>query len=148
MKKIAICLMMLFCMMGFSACGAKDAAEEVEISYTMTFINETGHDITSLQLRPTADYDWTENMLSEDVWQDGYEVPVSLSGKVPVTESGWEVKVTFAEGAEHTWENITMEDGAEITFALDEEDSSETEEPVGGETEESTDVVSEETQAE
>lgn len=125
MRKFWLCLMMVGCLLGFSACGGSDTeTEEVEISYSMTFVNDTGHDITSLQLRPTEEYDWTDNMLSEDVWQNGYEVPVSLSGMAPVTESGWQIKVVFDEGVEHIWENVELSDGAAINFTLEEEDTS------------------------
>lgn len=124
MRKFWLCLMMVGCLLGFSACGGSEPeTEEVEISYSMTFVNDTGHDITSLQLRPTEEYDWTDNMLSEEVWQSGYEVPVSLTGMAPVTENGWQIKVVFAEGVEHIWENVELGDGVAINFALEDEDS-------------------------
>ncbi|MBM6829536.1 hypothetical protein H9X85_07950 [Anaerotignum lactatifermentans] len=143
MRKFLLCLMTAVCLLGFSACGGSEQeTEEVEISYSMTFVNDTGHDITSLQLRPTEDYDWTDNMLTEEVWQNGYEVPVSLSGMAPVTENGWQVKVVFDEDVEHIWENVELGDGAAIEFTLEESDETaaddqttdDTEEPVLEET--------------
>lgn len=141
MKKFWLCLMMICCLLGFSACGSSEPeTEEQEISYSMTFVNDTGHDITSLQVRPTEDYDWTDNMLTEDVWQSGYEVPVSLSGMAPVTENGWQIKVVFAEGVEHIWENVELSDGASINFALEDSDDSAQENADDSQTEEGTET--------
>lgn len=142
MRKIWLCLMMVCSLFGFSACGSSEPeTEEVEISYSMTFVNDTGHDITSLQVRPTEEYDWTDNMLTEDVWQSGYEVPVSLSGMAPVTENGWQIKVVFAEGVEHIWENVELGDGVAINFALEESDDSAEGTAEDGQTSDSTESI-------
>ncbi len=121
-KKLALCLA-LVCSLGvFSACG-KEKLPQQEVDYTMTFINETGQDVSTLKIRPTEEYNWTNNLLQKDVWKTGYEVPVSLNGQVPVVEDGWQVQMTFSDGTENVWENVTLKDGDKITFTQENGDN-------------------------
>ena len=114
-KRLALCLA-LVCSLGlFSACG-KEKLPQQEVDYNMTFINETGQDVSTLKIRPTEDYNWTNNLLQKDTWKTGYEVPVSLNGQVPVVEDGWQVQMTFSDGSENVWENVTLKDADKITF--------------------------------
>lgn len=114
-KRLALCLA-LVCSLGlFSACG-KEKLPQQEVAYNMTFINETGQDVSTLKIRPTEDYEWTNNLLQKDTWKTGYEVPVSLNGQVPVVEDGWQVQMTFTNGTENVWDNVTLKDADKITF--------------------------------
>lgn len=117
-KKFALMLLLVCGMLMTAACG-KEAVAQQEVSYQMTFINDTGKDAAQLQIRPTEDYDWTDNLLKEAFWQNGYEVPVSLSGTVPVTDAGWQVRMVFADGTEQIWDAVALQDGSTMTFSLE-----------------------------
>ncbi|MEI3523502.1 MAG: hypothetical protein V8Q36_04855 [Anaerotignum sp.] len=58
-------------------------------------------------------------MLKESEWKNGFSVPVTLNGMVPVVENGWQVQMTFTDGSEQVWENVVLEDGDTITFTLE-----------------------------
>ena len=123
MKKLGFMVMAVLCAVGFTACGSKEPVETKEVSYELTFSNDTGADISELCLRPAIDnYSWTENLLQEELWKDGYEVPIELTGSIPVTEDGWEVKVIFAgkEKEEHTWKDVQIANDAKISFTMKE----------------------------
>ena len=58
-------------------------------------------------------------MLKESEWKNGFSVPVTLNGMVPVVENGWQVQMTFTDGTEQIWDNVVLEDGDTITFTLE-----------------------------
>lgn len=118
MKKILAVLLSICACISFAAC-AKEETPKQEVDYTMTFVNQTGQDVTQLCLRPLEDYEWTDNLLQESKWENGFEVPVSLSGTVPVTETGWQIKMVFSNNTEQIWKDVALEDGAILTFSLD-----------------------------
>lgn len=119
MKKKSALFLALVCSLGvLSGCG-KESVPQQEVSYNMTFVNETGQDVSALKIRPTEDYDWTNNLLQKDIWKTGYEVPVSLNGQVPITENGWQVQMTFTNGSENIWEDVTLKDADKITFTME-----------------------------
>lgn len=126
MKKLGFMVMAVLCAVAFTACSNKGPVETKEVSYELTFSNDTGKDISQLCLRPAVDnYRWTENLLQEELWKDGYEVPIELTGSVPVTEDGWEVKVTFVgdkedEKQEHVWKDVQIANNAKISFTMKE----------------------------
>lgn len=118
MKKILALLLSICACISFAAC-AKEETPKEEVDYTMTFVNQTNQDVTQLCLRPLEDYEWTDNLLQESKWENGFEVPVSLSGTVPVTETGWQIKMVFSNNTEQIWKDVALEDGAVLTFTLD-----------------------------
>lgn len=118
MKKVLAILLSICACISFAACSKEETPKE-EVNYTMTFINETGQDVTQLCLRPLEDYEWTDNLLQESKWENGFEVPVSLSGTVPVTQTGWQIKMVFSNNTEQIWKDVALEDGALLTFSLD-----------------------------
>lgn len=118
MKKILAILLSICACFSFAACSKEETPKE-EVNYTMTFVNETGQDVTQLCLRPLEDYEWTDNLLQESKWENGFEVPVSLSGTVPVTQTGWQIKMVFSNNTEQIWKDVALEDGALLTFSLD-----------------------------
>lgn len=123
MKKKSALFLALVCSLGIlSGCG-KEPVPQQEVSYNMTFVNETGQDVSALKIRPTEEYDWTNNLLQKDIWKTGYEVPVSLNGQVPVTENGWQVQMTFTNGSENIWEDVTLKDADKITFSMERNES-------------------------
>ena len=117
-KKLVLVLTLMCAVAAFAGCGKEEVPQQ-EVSYNMTFINETGEGASALKIRPTEEDDWTDNMLKESEWKNGFSVPVTLNGMVPVVENGWQVQMTFTDGTEQVWENVVLEDGDTITFTLE-----------------------------
>lgn len=86
-KKLVLVLTLMCAVAAFAGCGKEEVPQQ-EVSYNMTFINETGEGASALKIRPTDEDDWTDNMLKESEWKNGFSVPVTLNGMVPVVENG------------------------------------------------------------
>lgn len=139
-KKLVLVLTLMCAVAAFAGCGKEEVPQQ-EVSYNMTFINETGEGASALKIRPTEDDDWTDNMLKESEWKNGFSVPVTLNGMVPVVENGWQVQMTFTDGTEQVWENVVLEDGDTITFTLEDGTPSVTHMPAEDMTSDTEDVL-------
>ncbi|MBQ1189976.1 MAG: hypothetical protein IIX57_06165, partial [Lachnospiraceae bacterium] len=58
---------------GMTACGGKEV-ETQEVDYDMTFENQTGIDVSVLEIRYAEDADWSEIALTDGEWKSGYPV--------------------------------------------------------------------------
>lgn len=139
-KKLVLVLTLMCAVAAFVGCGKEEVPQQ-EVSYNMTFINETGEGASALKIRPTEDDDWTDNMLQESEWKNGFSVPVTLNGLVPIVENGWQVQMTFTDGTEQVWENVVLEDGDTITFTLEDGTPSVTHMPAEDVTNDTEDVL-------
>lgn len=119
-KKLWLGAVLTGMVFGITACG-EDEKEPMEekASITVDFINQTGEDVGILRIRPAEDYDWSENLLQEEVWKQNYEMPVSLSGVLPEMEDGWQVQMKFLDGSEETWQSVALEDSTTATFSFE-----------------------------
>ena len=65
---------------GLAGCGGEEQeqAQLQETEYRMTFANQTGRDVSRLEIRPSAESDWQEISLSETEWKSNYEMPIAL----------------------------------------------------------------------
>lgn len=107
--------------LGLTGCGGEANAELQEEDYqmTMTFANQTGRDVSRLEIRPSENGEWEEISLSEEEWKSNYEMPVILKGMLPETEEGWQVQMTFADdGTQSVWDGIEFADAETITFSM------------------------------
>ena len=120
-KRILSMFLAVFAAVGMTACGGKEV-ETQEVDYDMTFENQTGIDVSVLEIRYAEDVDWSEIALTDGEWKSGYQMPVSMKGQMPVAEDGWQVQMTFAEGdIQKVWEGIEFQDDVVLTFSLTED---------------------------
>ena len=120
-KRILALLLAAVAAVGMTACGGKEV-ETQEVDYDMTFENQTGIDVEKLEMRYAEDAEWSEITLADGIWQNSYQVPVSMKGQMPVAENGWQVQMTFADGdSQKVWEGVEFADDVILTFALDED---------------------------
>ncbi len=117
-KKIILLLMVAVVGVMASGCGARRNTAKEEVSYEMKFCNQTEQNVSELHLRPVAEYKWTDNLLQDDLWENGFEVPVNIDGLVPVTD-GWQVKMIFENHTEQIWKDVKLHDGDTLVFSLD-----------------------------
>ena len=122
MKKRMIALLLAaVAAVGMTACGGGKKVETTEVDYDMTFENQTGIDVSRLEIRYAEDADWSEIGLTDGEWKTGYQMPVAMKGQMPVAENGWTVQMTFGGGdAQMVWEGVEFGDDIILTFALDE----------------------------
>ena len=117
-KRILALLLAVSAAVGMTACGKE--VETQEVDYDMTFENQTGIDVSKVEIRYAEDADWTPIALTEDIWQSGYEMPVSMKGQMPVAENGWTVQLTFADAdIRKTWEGVEFGDDIILAFTLE-----------------------------
>lgn len=117
MKKRILCLLLLAC--GLVGCGESTMPTQ-EVDYTMTFANQTGQDVSKVEIRPSADSEWSEITLSEAEWRDSYEMPVSMQGQIPLAAEGWQVQMTFGEEEQkRIWEGVHFGDEVTLTFTME-----------------------------
>ena len=120
-KRILAMFLAVFAAVGMTACGGKEV-ETQEVDYDMTFENQTGIDVSVLEIRYAEDADWSEIALTDGEWKSGYQMPVSMKGQMPVAEDGWQVQMTFAEGdIQKVWEGVEFQDDVVLTFSLTED---------------------------
>ena len=119
-KKLWLGAVLTGMVFGVTACG-EDEKEPMEekASITVDFINQTGEDVGILRIRPAEDYDWSENLIQEEVWKQNYEMPGSLSGVLPEMDDGWQVQMKFLDGSEETWQSVALEDSTTATFSFE-----------------------------
>ena len=120
-KRILAMFLTVFAAVGMTACGGREV-ETQEVDYDMTFENQTGIDVSVLEIRYAEDADWSEIALTDGEWKSGYQMPVSMKGQMPVAEDGWQVQMTFAEGdIQKVWEGVEFQDDVVLTFSLTED---------------------------
>ena len=118
-KRILMMFLAAFAAVGMTACGGKDV-ETQEVDYDMTFENQTGINVSKLEIRYAEDADWSEIALTDGEWKNSYQMPVSMQGQMPVAEDGWQVQMTFADGdSQKVWDGVEFDDDVILTFALD-----------------------------
>lgn len=120
-KKLGLMVAIMGIALGVSACGENQDATTVDETITVNFINQTGEDVGILKIRPAEDYDWSENLLEEEVWKQNYEMPVSLNGVLPETEEGWQVQMKFLDGTEEIWQGVAIQNNATAVFSYENE---------------------------
>ena len=119
-KRILAMFLTVFAAAGMTGCGSE--VETQEVDYDMTFENQTGIDVSVLEIRYAEDADWSEIALTDGEWKSGYQMPVSMKGQMPVAEDGWQVQMTFAEGdIQKVWEGVEFQDDVVLTFSLTED---------------------------
>ena len=120
-KRILMMFLAAFAAVGMTACGGKDV-ETQEVDYDMTFENQTGINVSKLEIRYAEDADWSEIALTDGEWKNSYQMPVSMQGQMPVAEDGWQVQMTFADSdSQKVWDGVEFDDDVILTFALDED---------------------------
>ena len=105
---------------GLSACGTVETVPTEEADYSMVFANQTGRNVSKVEIRASEEADWYEITLTENEWKNSFEIPVFLQGQIPVAEDGWQVQMTFVGNDAAVWEGITFADAQTITFSVDE----------------------------
>ncbi len=118
-KRMTVLFLAALAAVGVSACGG-EKVETQEVDYDMTFENQTGIDVSRLEIRYAEDAEWSEIALTDGEWKSSYQMPVSMEGQMPVAENGWQVQMTFADGeTQLVWDGVEFADDRVLAFSLD-----------------------------
>ncbi|MCX6557862.1 MAG: hypothetical protein NTW95_10600 [Candidatus Aminicenantes bacterium] len=79
-----------------------------------TLVNATGVTIDEVYVSPVSAKDWQEDVLGEDVLEDGEKVDISFSRDEEVC--AWDIMVKDTEGTEIYWRNIDLCAHSRITL--------------------------------
>jgi hypothetical protein len=79
-----------------------------------TLVNATGVTIDEVYVSPVAAKDWQEDVLGEDVLEDGEEVEISFSRDEDVC--AWDIMVKDTDGNEIYWKKIDLCEHSRITL--------------------------------
>ena len=121
MKKKILCMLLTAC--ALTACGQESVPTQ-EVDYSMVFENQTGLNVSKLEIRPSEDADWSEIALTETEWKNGYEMPVTMQGQMPIAENGWQVQMTFGDSEiQRVWEGVCFDDATTFTFTMEDGDT-------------------------
>lgn len=121
-KRVLAMFLTAFTAVGMTACGGGKAVETQEVDYNMTFENQTGIDVSKLEIRYAEDADWMEIALEDETWESGYEIPVSMAGQMPVAENGWQVQMTFGDSdIQKVWDGVEFADAMVFAFSIAED---------------------------
>lgn len=120
-KRIGVFAILCMLTFGAVACGNKQENETAEIlteevDKTINFENQTGESVGILCIRPNEDYDWSDNLVIDNAWQNNYKMPIYLNGEVPIMEAGWQVRTVFLDETEKIWEGVPLADNTTVIF--------------------------------
>ena len=118
-KRLFALFLTVITAVGVTACGGEKPVETQEVDYDMTFENQTGIDVSKLEIRYAEDAEWSEIELADGVWESSYKIPVSMKGQMPVAENGWQVQMTFEGDIQRVWEGVAFDDNIILAFSLE-----------------------------
>lgn len=79
-----------------------------------TLVNKTGLDINEFYVSPSDDDQWGEDVLGQDVLEDGKKVHITFSRKEKACK--WDFKVIDEDDDPIVWEGIDLCKATEITL--------------------------------
>lgn len=100
MKKRVLLVSVMLVMSFLFAATAFAGSQDFEL------INNTGHDITHVYVSPTSVNDWQEDILGQDILENGESVVITFQRGTRAAH--WDIKVTYANGSEEYWENFNL----------------------------------------
>jgi hypothetical protein len=104
MKKVLAVLALVFILGVAAQAGDQD----------FVLVNETGLTIDQFYCSPTTTNEWEEDVLGQDVLEDGEEVEIHFSREE--TACKWDLMIVDEEGDKIYWANIDLCEAASITL--------------------------------
>lgn len=77
-------------------------------------VNKTGEDIYYVYVSASNDDYWGEDVMDEDVLENGYMVHIRFSGNSD--QDMWDIKVEDGEGNETIWEGFDLSRVSKVTL--------------------------------
>lgn len=83
-----------------------------------TLVNASGVDVYELYISESANDDWEEDVLGEDVLADGARIDISFSGRSACL---WDMKAVDVEGTSVLWSGINLCTTSVVVLRCDDE---------------------------
>ncbi len=100
----AICALSLMSPLAFAA-GKQD----------FTLHNETGKTIKEVYIAPHSDEEWGEDVMGDDVLENGEEVDIEFDPKEKA--DSWDMRVVFSDGKVTVWTKLMLTDITDVTLS-------------------------------
>ena len=107
MRGFGFVLASAFMLTGMTAAQASDA--------DFSLRNKTGYQIDEVYVSPTDADDWEEDILGENVLENGSEVPITFNRQ---KQSHWDLKVVFKGGREAIWQKFDLSQLTDIFISF------------------------------
>ena len=105
-----------FAAIAVAALSAPALAEDAKQDFRL--VNRTGYELKALFVSPSKSDDWQEDVLGQEVLEDGKAVNVHFSPKVKTCK--WDLKVVYTEDDSNAvWQNIDLCSVDKITIHYD-----------------------------
>lgn len=96
-----------------SACLLPGVAKAGDQDFTLH--NKTGKEIKEIYIAPHADDEWGEDVMGDDVLEDGDEVEIEFDPKEEA--ESWDMRVVFRDGKATVWTKLMLNDITDITLS-------------------------------
>lgn len=93
--------------------------------FDFTVHNETGYDIDSVYVAPSDEEEWGDDLMGEDVLEDGASVEITFNPEyeallLALNVDKYDLRVEYSDGTEEEWYELKLEEITELTLTLDE----------------------------
>lgn len=97
-------------------CSAPAFAEDAKQDFKL--VNRTGYELKALYVSPSKADEWQDDILGQDVLEDGKTVNVHFNPKAQTCK--WDLKVVYTEDdSSAVWQNINLCEVDKITIHYD-----------------------------
>lgn len=95
-----------------------DAAPAQQAKQDFALVNRTGYALSHVYVAPTKSDDWGDDIMGEDIVQNGETVPITFSRKESICR--WDLKVQYDDDNSYAyWRNIDLCSVRRITLRYD-----------------------------
>lgn len=92
--------------------------------FDFTVHNATGYDIDSVYVAPADDDDWGDDVMGEEVLEDGQSVEIQFSKAyeavlLAFNVDKYDLRLEYSDGTEEEFYDLKLEDITDLTLKLD-----------------------------
>jgi len=92
--------------------------------FDFTIHNETGYDIDSVYVAPADDDEWGDDVMGEEVLEDGHSVEIEFSKAyeavlLAFNVDKYDLRLEYSDGTEEEYYDLKLEDISDLTLKLD-----------------------------
>jgi hypothetical protein len=109
---------LLFASLAAAAVVCSAPAFAADAKQDFTLVNRTGYELKALFVSPSKADDWQDDILGQDVLEDGKAVNVHFNPKAQTCK--WDLKVVYTDDdSSAVWQNVNLCEVDKITIHYD-----------------------------
>ncbi len=113
MKRYAVLFVAVVLVLGMASLVRAQGANN-----NFTLVNATGYQIDQVFVAPSASNSWEEDVLGQDVLEDGASVNITFHAKETATE--YDLKVVYSDKTEAVWTGLKLPEINKVTIKYSE----------------------------